>query len=86
VPREEWNRHTVGEVLQPCNPENTISPDTDAVEALAQISKSGQSRLMVVDHDRLVGVLALKDLVGFLATKLDLEGDGSSHTPHALSH
>lgn len=54
VPREEWNRHTVREVLQPCTAENTISLDTDAVKALAQISRSGLSRLMVVDHDHLV--------------------------------
>ncbi len=86
VPREEWNQHTVREVLQPCTPDNTISPDTDAVDALAQISKSGLSRLMVVDRDRLVGVIALKDLTGYLASKLELEGASSPHTPHAVSH
>ncbi len=85
VPREEWNRHSVQEVLQPCSPDNTISPDADAVKALAKISKSGQSRLMVVDHNRLLGVIALKDLMGFLATKLDLEGDFLSGSPHAIS-
>ncbi|HTX35920.1 MAG TPA: site-2 protease family protein [Bryobacteraceae bacterium] len=86
VPREEWTQHTVREVLQPCTPDNTISPDTDAVDALAQISKSGQSRLMVVDRDRLVGVIALKDLTGYLASKLELEEDSSPHTPHTVSH
>jgi Zn-dependent protease/predicted transcriptional regulator len=85
VPREEWSRHQVREVLQPCSTENTISPDADAVKALAQISRSGQSRLMVVDHNHLVGVLALKDLMGFLASKMDLEGDFRSHTPHPLT-
>jgi CBS domain-containing protein len=84
VPREEWSRHSVREVLQPCSTENTISPETDAVKALAQISKSGVSRLMVVDRDRLVGVIALKDLIGFLASKLDLEGDSRSGAPHAI--
>ena len=86
MPREEWNQHTVREVLQPCTPDNTISPDTDAVDALAQISKSGLSRLMVVDRDRLVGVIALKDLTGYLASKLELEGASWPHTPHAVSH
>jgi Zn-dependent protease/CBS domain-containing protein len=84
VPREEWTQHRVAEVLQPCSPENTIAPETDAVEALAQINRSGQSRLMVVDHGELVGVLALKDLMGFLAAKLDLEGK-SFRPPHALA-
>ncbi len=85
VPREEWNQHSVREVLQPCSPENTIGPDTDAVKALAQISRSGQSRLMVVDRGHLLGVIALKDLIGFLATKLDIEGDFLSGSPHAIT-
>jgi len=74
IPRNEWPTHRVLEVLQPCSDQNTVSPDTDAVKALAKITKSGQSRLMVVDHDRLVGIISLKDLMSFLAAKLDLEG------------
>lgn len=85
VPREEWDRHSVREVLQPCSSENTISPDADAAKALAQITKSGQSRLMVVDRGHLLGIVALKDLIGYLATKLDIEGDGVSRSPHAIA-
>jgi hypothetical protein len=73
VPREEWNRHSVREVLQPCSPENTIRLDADGINVLAQIS-SGQSPLMVVDRQHLLDVIDLKDLMGFLATKLDIEG------------
>jgi Zn-dependent protease/predicted transcriptional regulator len=83
VPRAEWSQHSVREVLQPCSAENTIRPDADAVEALAKISRSGQSRLMVVDREHLLGVIALKDLTGFLATKLDLEGH---FLPQTMSH
>ena len=75
IPRGEWPMHRVQEVLHPCSEDNTVSPDTDAVKAFAKISKSGQSRLMVVDHERLVGVISLKDLMAYLAAKLDLEGD-----------
>jgi len=85
VPRDEWARHTVREVLQPCTAENTISPDTDAVNALAQISRSGVSRLMVVDRHRLVGIVSLKDLMSFLATKLDLENGLGSGRPHTAT-
>ncbi|HUB83719.1 MAG TPA: site-2 protease family protein [Bryobacteraceae bacterium] len=75
IPRGEWPAHRVQELVHPCSDDNTVSSDTDAVKALAKISKSGQSRLMVVDHDRLVGVISLKDLMAFLAAKLDLEGN-----------
>lgn len=85
VPRDEWNRHWVSEVVQPCTADNTISPDADAVKALAQITKSGQSRLMVVDHGHLLGIVALKDLTAYLAAKLDIEGDFLSGSPHPMT-
>lgn len=53
---------------------NTIGPDTDAVTALSIIKRTGNSRLLVVEGDRLVGMLALKDMLKFLALKVDLEG------------
>lgn len=76
VPQSEWNAHSIAEILEPCGPENTISPDEDAMRALATMSQTGNSRLMVVDRGgRLTGIIALKDLMRFLAIKLELEGE-----------
>lgn len=75
MPREEWDQHTVAELAQPCSRENTISPDADAVDALAQMSKTDKSRLMVVEGDRLVAIVSLRDLLEFLSLKMDLEGE-----------
>jgi Zn-dependent protease/predicted transcriptional regulator len=75
VPREEWDRRTVGEMARGCDSENTVSPDTDTVRALARMHRTGASRLLVVDHGRLAGILSLKDLLQFLAMKIELEGD-----------
>jgi hypothetical protein len=33
---------------------------------------------MVVENEQLVGILALKDLLRFLATKVELEGEGGT--------
>ena len=76
VPADEWDRHSVQEVLRPCSRENTIGPDTEAIDALARMSRTGTSRLMVVDHGDLVGMVALKDLLDFLSVKLELDGEG----------
>lgn len=73
VPRDEWSRKTAGDLSSSCSPDNTIGPDEDATKALAAMNRSRESRLMVVDGDRLVGVLALKDLLDFLSLKVDLE-------------
>jgi Zn-dependent protease/predicted transcriptional regulator len=74
-PREEWNRHTVGEIVRECSPETAIDPDTDASTILATMNKTHQSRLMVVEGDQLLGVITLKDMLNHLALKWDLEGN-----------
>ncbi len=73
LPRQEWKAYTVQDILLPCDADNTVGPRDDAMEALAKMSQTGLGRLLVVEGDRLVGVLALKDLLAFLALKVELE-------------
>jgi len=77
LPRDEWDRQTVGALAARCNPENTVGTDTDAMEALSRMNRTGVSRLMVVDGDRLLGILTLKDLLRFFALKMELEETGA---------
>jgi Zn-dependent protease/CBS domain-containing protein len=72
VPRDEWARHTVGEIAQPCTEDNTLHPDADATHALALMHQSGLSRVLITEDGHLAGVLSLKDLMRFMALKLDL--------------
>jgi Zn-dependent protease/CBS domain-containing protein len=73
LPHDEWDRQTVGAIASRCDESNTITPEDDAMKALARMNAGGASRLMVVDGDRLVGILTLKDLLGFFSLKVDLE-------------
>ena len=73
MPHEAWDRARVADILVPSSPENTIDPATDAVAALSIMRRSGNGRLLVVEQGRLVGVIALKDMLEFLALKMDLE-------------
>ena len=75
VPRDEWERHAVQELVVPCSPDNAVSPHTDAMEALSLMSRTGNSRLLVVDHRNLLGIITLKDMLKFLSLKIDLEGE-----------
>ena len=81
VPREQWPQRRVQELTSPCDERNTITPDEDAIHAFARMNRNDASRLMVVDHGRLRGILTLKDLLKFLAVKLELEGEngGGAH-------
>ena len=71
--REEWDRQTVGALAERCGPENVVAPTADAMEALSRMSRTGASRLMVVEGDRLLGILTLKDLLRFFSLKMELE-------------
>lgn len=75
IDRDRWDDTTVSDIVSQCSTANTIDKNTDAMDALSLIHKSNNSRLMVTDGDKLVGILALKDLLKFLSLKVDLEGD-----------
>ncbi len=81
VPRDEWSSKTVGDVAASCGGDNTVSPDTDAVDALAQMRREKVSRLIVRRDGQLAGVLTLKDLLEFLSLKLELEGEEKPNLP-----
>jgi CBS domain-containing protein len=79
VPREEWTQRTVRDIVEPATQENTVDPDADALKALGTMNRTGASRLLVVDDGRLLGVLTLKDMLKFLALRVELgeEDDGA---------
>jgi len=80
IPRAEWPQHTVGELMKRDFASRSIRPETDAVEALSRMSRTGASRLLVTEGDRLIGILSLKDLLRFLNLKLELEGEAELAT------
>jgi CBS domain-containing protein len=61
------------DIKVPCSEDNTISPDVDAIKALSLMSRTGTSRLMVTEGDRLAGVVALKDMLKFLSLRIELD-------------
>ncbi|RJR36101.1 MAG: site-2 protease family protein [Desulfobacteraceae bacterium] len=73
VPREEWSNKRVGDILKPCSTDEVIPAETDAVNALSQMNRTGSSRLLVVEGDRLAGVIALKDMLKFLSLKVEMD-------------
>ena len=74
VPREKWELARVFEIMSPASPENTVEAGRAAVDALKLMRRTGNSRLMVVQDGRLVGLVTLKDLIHLIGLKMDLEG------------
>jgi Zn-dependent protease len=73
VPESQWARRTAGDLAHACGAEDTIPGGVDAMQALTQMSRTGRGQLMVVEGDRLVGVIKLQDLLEFLALRLGWE-------------
>ncbi|HEY0593889.1 MAG TPA: site-2 protease family protein [Thermoanaerobaculia bacterium] len=73
LPPDEWERQTVGAIAEACGPENTISPDEEAMDALARMSRDKRSRLLVTREGKLEGIVTLSDLLKFLSLKMEFE-------------
>jgi Zn-dependent protease/CBS domain-containing protein len=74
VARDEWSHRLVGDMAASCEEAMVVGPDMDATEALGIMNRTGNSRLMVVENGRLVGIVTLKDLSEILALRLEMEG------------
>jgi len=82
VPRAEWPTTTVGAVMHACEPTELVSPDADAARALEAVRQARMQRLLVVDQDRLLGVLSARDILDFLTVKMSLDGPDAT-TPRS---
>ena len=75
--REDWSTTQVADVMEHRSESNTVDAGTDTMALLTTILKpTGRSRFMVVEDDRLVGIIALKDLLELISLKLEIESPG----------
>ena len=74
VPREQWSTVTVRDIAKTCAGANTVAPGTDAMQVLTLMNRTHVSRVMVAEDGRLVGILSLRDLLRFLAIRMELDG------------
>jgi Zn-dependent protease/predicted transcriptional regulator len=75
VHRENWPKITVEEVMKKCAADNVVSPDEDIVQVLSKMNSSGLSRMMVLENHQLVGIVSLKDILGFMTARMELQGE-----------
>jgi Zn-dependent protease len=62
VPRQEWDERTVGDCMIPRDRVPVLDEDEELIDAAAELSESELSRGLVLDGDRLVGVLSGTDV------------------------
>lgn len=74
LPREEWDSRHVGEVARPCSPKDTVTPDTDAMNAMQKLEETGTGELLVTESNHLLAVVTPRDIINFLAAKMRVHG------------
>jgi Zn-dependent protease/CBS domain-containing protein len=66
APREQWEGKLIREFALPLTSIPTFRPDQPAIEAVTQLAQSRLGRGLVIDGERLVGLLAREDLLRVL--------------------
>lgn len=83
LPRKEWKTHHVTELAHNYTTDTAIDLKEDALKALSIMNKTGYSQMMVIDGGgKLVGTVAMKDLIRYLSEKIEIEKDGFSNNNH----
>jgi Zn-dependent protease/CBS domain-containing protein len=87
LPPEEWDHHTVEEVMRRDLRAISIGPNADALQALGKMQRTGSSRLLVIHQGQLLGIVSLKDLLHFLHLKMELQApENGEPEPGELDH
>jgi Mg2+/Co2+ transporter CorC len=77
IDRNDWSSTKVADLMEERSDSNTIDAGLDTMELLRNILlPAGRSRFMVADGERLVGIIALKDLLELISLKLQIEAPG----------
>jgi Zn-dependent protease/predicted transcriptional regulator len=74
LPKDQWEIKHVRDFIVDCSACNCVAPDMNAEKLMAEMVKpDAATRYMVVENDKLLGIVSLKDMRDLLARKLELE-------------
>ena len=74
IPRDDWPRTTLGEVLVPVSQIRAVAPSDSLLVAFERMNETSLGELPVVEGDRVLGVVTREDLTRLVAKFLDLTG------------
>jgi Zn-dependent protease len=72
VDRTLWPAVPISQIMRSLSPDNAVAPDTDAFTTLMQMRRTRQTRLMVLHHGRLFGIVSSRDLLDVLSLEREL--------------
>lgn len=78
VERDRWDEVTVRDVLLEVSDETSVAPDLSLADALTRLQSAPADRLLVVDEEKLVGVVTAGDVIEWLALASGSLGRGEA--------
>lgn len=72
TPKDEWCERSVKDVMVQVRDDLLIPPDTDSLEALLHVAKSGLGRLLIVENGKLLGLVTQRNLMKLFEIKANL--------------
>jgi CBS domain-containing protein len=80
--RADWGAATVADVMTPIDALICVTPQRDAMEALALVAQGNLKQLPVVEHGRLLGLVRREDILKWLAVHGEPAADLDTHERH----
>jgi len=75
TPQEKWSYLTVSYIMTPLKNCTVVSSEEEAVKVMTKMAVENIGRVLVVDQDRLVGILSRTDMMRLLKMNLILGSD-----------
>ncbi len=72
IPREDWDKILVREVVRPLKSVYFITPEDDAAQALMQMAREEVSHLLVVKDGAIKGIVTKSDIIKLIKVKSEL--------------
>lgn len=69
VNREDWSKVKVSDILVPHNKKWEITPDSNVMEALELMIKEDKGRIIVMENDKIVGLITRNGIARYLQIK-----------------
>ncbi|MDD5382096.1 MAG: site-2 protease family protein [Candidatus Margulisbacteria bacterium] len=74
IPREKWGETAAKTIMAPINKKLITSKETDALDALAKLAGNGIGRLLVIEDQKLIGIVSQRDIMRLFQFKAEIEG------------
>ncbi|MDP2682899.1 MAG: site-2 protease family protein [Deltaproteobacteria bacterium] len=72
VPKEQWDTTLVRDVINKISPDAILSPEDNAMDALSRMIDLDTGRVLVMDGDKLIGIITRRDIMKLMEFKTDL--------------